>query len=105
MHVGTNDAVDKPSHVILNDLIKLKQSIELKHTGVEEIIACPIIRTDDSKARVTILKFIDKIKELNVKYLLNDNIGENCLEKKGLHLSQRGVARFAINLINLLRRL
>ena len=33
---------------------------------------------------------MDKIKHLKVKSLLNDNVNENCLGKKGLHLSEWG---------------
>ena len=90
LHLGTNNSVMKTSQSILDDILKLKQIIESTLEGAEVIISCPIIRTDNAKAKLTILKFIEKIKHLKVKYLLNDNVNENCLGKKGLHLSEWG---------------
>ena len=105
IHLGTNDATTKPSQIILDGLLTLKRHIELELEGVEVVFSCPIIRTDDSKGKLTVLHFREKIKQLKVRYLLNDNINENHLSNKGLHLSNWGVKRFAVNLINLLKRL
>ena len=88
LHLGRNDTVMKTSQSILDDILKLKQIVESTIECAEVIISCPIIRTDNAKAKFTILKFIEKIKHMKVKYLLNDNVNENCLGKKGLHLSE-----------------
>ena len=105
LHVGTNDSVNKASETILDDLLKLKHHIEQKAPGICVILSCPISRTDNGKARLTILRLVKKIKFSNVNYLCNVNVGENCLGVKGLHLNPRGVGRFATNLISLIRGL
>ena len=105
LHVGTNDSVNKASETILDDLLKLKHHIEQKVPGICVILSCPISRTDNGKARLTILRLVKKIKFSNVNYLCNVNVGENCLGVKGLHLNPRGVGRFATNLISLIRGL
>ena len=91
--------------MILDDLLKLKRHIESKIEGIEVIFSCPITRSDNGKARVTIAQLKEKLKLLNVKLLLNDNISGELLGKHGLHLSAWGVKRFATNLIHLLRKL
>ena len=101
IHLGTNDAVTRTSQSILDDLFKLKQYIEAK--GIEVIISCPITRTDNAKARFSIIQFKEKIKHLKIRYLLNDNIKERHLGKKGLHLSKQGI--LATNFTKLLRKL
>lgn len=105
LHVGTQDTVHKNSKTILNDLFKLKQHIEAQLPGVMVVLSCPITRVDNSKSRLTITHLIESVKPLKVNYLLNVNIGENCLGRKGLHLNPKGVGRFATNLISLIRKL
>ena len=73
----TNDGVTRPHNSILDDLLKLKQYIETK--GIEVIISCPITRTDNAKARFSIIQFKEKTKHLKIRYLLNDNIKERHL--------------------------
>ena len=48
---------------------------------------------------------INKIKHMKVKYMLNDNISDNGLEPKGLHLNPRGTGRLGVNLISLIQKL
>ena len=81
LHVGTNDAINNQSKTILEDLLKLKQYIE--SNGISVILSCPITRTDNGKARLTILHVIEKMKLLKEKCLLNTNIRENLLGRKG----------------------
>ena len=97
IHLGTNDATTKSSQIILDDLLKLKRHIELELKGVEVVFSCPIIRIDDWKGHLTVIRLKQKIQRLKVRYLLNDNIKENHLGNKGLHLSNWGVKRFAVN--------
>ena len=103
LHAGTNDAINNQSKTILEDLLKLKQYIELN--GISVILSCPITRTDNGKAKLTILHVIEKMKLPKEKCLLNTNIRENLLGRKGLHLNPRGVSRFAMNLMSLIRKL
>ena len=74
LHVGTNDAVKKTSDNIIDDILKLKHFIELQLPDTKIIISCPIMRTDDTKASLTIKHIISKMKFTMVDHLLNDNI-------------------------------
>ena len=105
LHIGTNDAVTKTSDTILDDILKLKFHIESQLIGVEVVISCPINRIDNSKARLTIKHVINKIKLIKVTKIINENISDICLGRKGLHLNLRGNGRLAVNLITLMRKL
>ena len=105
LHIGTNDAVTKTSDTILDDILKLKFHIESQLIGVEVVISCPINRIDNSKARLTIKHVINKIKLIKVTKIMNENISDICLERKGLHLNLRGNGRLTVNLITLMRKL
>ena len=105
LHNGTNDVVMKSSDIILNEISKLKLHFESKLSGANVIISCPAMRIDNCKARLTIKHLISKIKHMKVKYMLNNNISENCLGRKGLHLNPRGTGRLVVNLISLIRKL
>ena len=105
LHIGTNQAADNTSDIIFNNLLDLKIYIESQLDGVTVILSCPITRVDSTKAKLTVNNLTEKIKLLGIKHLLNVNVDENCLGRKGLHLNQRGVGRFAMNLISLIRRL
>ena len=97
LHIGTKDCVNKSSDTIVDEILKLKHHIEVQLPGVIVIISSPITRTDNAKARLTIKHIINKIKLLKVNYLLNDNIYDDYLGQKGLHLNQRGTGRMAVN--------
>ena len=108
LHVGTQDTTNNSAINIVNELLKgnptkLKNHIE-KH-GIEVIISCPIIKTDNKRAYSTIKDIRESITKLKVYYVLNTNIDETCLGKKGLHLNERGGGRLAANLISLIRKL
>ena len=105
LHIGTNDTVNNTSDTVLENLLKLKHYIESKLAGVSIVLSCPIKRVDNHKAKMIIKNLNEKIRLLKVKSLLNVNIGENCLGRKGLHLNPRGVGTFAMNLISLIRKL
>ena len=74
IHVGTKDAVRNTSDTIIDDLLKFKHFIELALPEVKVIFSCPIIRTDNARANVTIRNFIHKMKDMKVHSLLNTNI-------------------------------
>ena len=79
LHVGTNDAVNKSSEVILNDLLELQNHIEQKAPEIMVYLFCTINRVDNGKAGITIQKLVEKIKYLKVKHLSNVNIRESRL--------------------------
>ena len=110
LHVGTNDATSLRSHTIVDELLKLKNYIESELAEVSVIISCPITRMDNGKVKLTINRLIGRMEILvKVKCLLNVNIKEKCLGRKGLHVNPRGGGggggRFATNLISLIKKL
>ena len=107
LHVGTSDATYKSANAIINVLLKLEKFIENTLDECKVFFSLPITRIDDKKAQATIKQVIDIAKEtdIKVKCLLNSNIIENCLGKKGLHMNPRGVGRLAINLRSMIQKL
>ena len=103
LHIGTHDTTYSTAITVLNELLRMKHYIEKQ--DIEVIISCPIIRTDNKRAYSIIKDLRESIEKLKVFYILNTNIDETCLGKKGLHLNQRGVGRLAANLISLIRKL
>ena len=103
LHVGTNDSTTTSSDILLDELLKLKHFIESEN--IEVVISCPIMRIDDNKANLTIKRLNEKVKQLEILYMINTNIDVTCLGKKGHHLNRRGVGRFAANLISLVQKL
>ena len=99
IHIGTNNAVYNSSDTILDEIVKLKGYIQSQLPDAMVILSCPITRTDNGKARLTVKHIMRKIKTLNVYYMSHDNISD-CLGVKGLHLNPKGTGRLAVNLIS-----
>ena len=72
---------------------------------VKVCFSSPILRTDDSKARLTIKRMNDRMKNLEMICSPNVNIDEACLGKKGHNMNLRGVGRLVLNLRFLIRKL
>ena len=76
--------------------------------GLEAAISCPTLRTDNSKAKMTVQELSVQLKALNISFVCHKNVDETCLEKKGkfagLHLTDKGVGRMAINFISYNRK-
>ena len=68
-------------------------------------ISCPVLRTDDSKAHLTLVRVKDRIANLPENVIVHDNIDSSCLSKGGLHLNAKGSSRLAMNFISLMKRL
>ena len=60
LHVGTNDTVSKTPDIIIDDMLKLKHYIELQLQSVNVIFSCHITRSDNSKAKRTIMHLNEK---------------------------------------------
>ena len=99
LHVGTNDAPSKSSREIIDDLLSLKSFILSKLSRCKVIISTPIMRTDNAKATLTIKNMYEHLDDLNIDIVDNKNIAGNHLGRKGLHLNNYGVTRFAMNFI------
>ena len=97
LHVGTNNAPNMPSNEIIDEILSVKHHIEKELPFSKVIISSPIVRTDNGKADLTIRKFNQHLKQLNIDIIDNSNINQQDLGKKGLHLSSRGKSKLAKN--------
>ena len=99
LHVGTNDAADRSSRAILDDLLKLKHNIKSALPQSKVIISCPINRNDNGKASLTIRRLNHHLGDLEINCVTNDNIESDCLIEDGLHLNTKGHGKLAMNFI------
>lgn len=104
-HVGTNDAPYFSSIDIYNSIISLKQYVEEELPTCKVIISRPIIRMDDCKANMVILKINQYLDNLKIPTVDNGNFGLNHLSNNGPELNPKGTARLAMNIISHLRSL
>ena len=93
LNVGTNDCVSKFSFVVLDKILKFKTLIYNSLPHCKIIISNIVDRTDEGNASVKVQKF-----EINI--VNNSNIEIECLDKKGLHLIERGSGKLATNFVN-----
>ena len=105
LHVGTNDCPHDTSRAILDKLLKLKTFILKSLPNSKIVISGAINRTDNAKASLTVKHLNQHLRSLELDFLDNNNIGEECLGRKGLHLNEHGCGKFAINLIKKIKLL
>ena len=105
LHVGTNDCTNKTSDEVLRELECLLEYIRKVLPGSQVIISQPIVRADNIKANQIIKNFNFKLKRLQYKMLDNSNLNVSHLGKRGLHFSDYGTKKMAINIISLIKRL
>ena len=105
IHVRTNDAPNRGSTAdsILSELLVIKKDIEAKLPNATVMISTPIKRTDQSSAGKIIEELNRKIRSLRLSTVDNNNIGPKEIGRKGLHLNDKGVSKFASNLVAKLR--
>ena len=99
LHVATNNATLNTSRQICDDLLFLKFLIMEKLPDCGISISCPILRTDNSKANLTLVHLDRYLKALSINIIDNSNICEVHLGRKGLHLNGRGNKQLAANFI------
>ena len=105
LHIGSNDALDKTTEEIANEIIHLKEFIESVLPSVKIFWSCPILRLDNMKANTVLRELSQWLKFFTNNVIDNNNIDGTCIGKKGLHLNAKGSGRLAINLISLMKRL
>ena len=106
LQTASNDCSFSSTDTVLNDLILLKQHIEVAVPGITVIISEPIMRyDDDAMACFRVRNLIKKINTRNFYIMDNSNLVRKHIGKKGLHLNQYGTARLAMNLISLIQGL
>ena len=104
LHIGSNDATNKSYGEIINEINNLKSYIEKILPETKVYLSCPVVRTDNTRANLTLRKVDSYLKSLPF-IVKNDNVDTTCLGKRGLHLNAKGSGRLAINYISLMRRL
>ena len=104
LHIGSNDAIHKSDVEIIDEINNLKRHIENTLPEIKVFLSCPVIRTDNTRANLTLRK-VDKYFKSLPYIVKNDNVDSTCLGKMGLHLNRKGSDRLAINYISLMRRL
>ena len=111
----------KPSHIVLavgcinstqqdyvtmvEEIVTLKQYITSRLPSCKVTFSSMFMRTDNRAANSTINRANSLIRQINIGYIDNDNIVDIHLGNRGLHLNNRGVGRFALNLISYIRSL
>ena len=105
LHVATNDCTNKTSCEILKELRDLFDHIQEQLPDSEIIISLPIVRRDNAAANQIVKNLCLKIKKLNYKFLDNSNLTFSHLGQKGLHLSNHGTKKMALNIISLIKHL
>jgi hypothetical protein len=111
LHAGTNDAAEETSTSdgIFDGLVGLKEFAESMVEGIKVTIACPIIRTDNSRAQAKLVQVKNRLRREGLETLDNDNITVESLTTEGkhpgLHLSKEGTVELAKNYIGYIRGL
>ena len=107
LHIATNDASikEKTSDIIVEEILELKRHIEEILPTAVVFISCPIIRLDNGLANLKLIHVKKKLKNINVQTVDHENITQECLGRKGLHLNERGTKRYAMNFLLFLKHL
>ena len=104
IHIGTNnDSTKSSSRELLDKMLELKLFISSNLPTSKVIISSPVLRTDNGKAMLTLKNLNKLMKELKINIIDNDNIKEQHLGRKGLHLNGKGTSRLAMNFIEMLK--
>ena len=90
IHSRMNDAPYKNENVLYEELTQIKDLIMAHHLDCNNIcISCPIVRTDNKKAKNVLKKYID-ISKRDEKNVIFHNTLESHLYRDGLHLNSNG---------------
>ena len=98
LHVRTNVAVDSSQQQIVNDLLALKQFIREKLQNSIVILSMPTKRCDN-KASATVNLVNQDLPQLNIDIIKNKSISDKHLGRHGLHLTNHGRVKLAMNFI------
>ena len=90
LHIGSNDAPRKTADEIENEITVLKQFIVNNLPNVKIFLSCPTVRFDNARANAVLRDLNDRLKVLP-DIIINDNIDNACIGKKGLHLNKKGL--------------
>ena len=96
LDMGTNNAPYCTPEKMVDQILGLKNFILQKLPTCEIIISTPTLRTDNTTANNRNNLFVNHLKKLNIKLILNGNIEKKHL---GLHLRMSGVIKLSENLV------
>ena len=101
LHVGTNDASEKntSSDTIYERLVRLKLYAEYRVPGMKVTISCPTFRKDNAHANKILADVTKMLKRSGMSIIDHDNITDEHLGGKGLHLNAKGIGTLAKNFI------
>ena len=99
LHMGTNNAPYSTPEKMVDQILGLKNLILQKLPTCETVISTPTLRTDNTTANNRNNLFVNHLKKLNIKLILNDNSEKKHLNYRGLHLRMSGVIKLSENLV------
>ena len=105
LHIGTNDAVDSFHQQIVNDLLALKQFIKEKLQKCNVVLLMLNKRCDNQKASATVSLVNKQLSHLSIEIIKNKNISDKHVRRHGLHLTNHGRIRLAMNFISYVKKL
>ena len=105
LHIGTNDCIDNNSVQIIEKLLSPKEFILSKLPDSEVISSTLIERVDHANARLTVVKTNEQLFRLGLDLIDNTNITDGYLGRKGLHFTQHGTGKLAVNIVKCIKRL
>ena len=107
LHVGTNNASLKNANPdqILNALLDFKKEIDDQIPGCVVVLSMPTKRFDNEKLGKIIESLNNKISNLGIETINNNNISRGEIGRKGLHLNARGTNKLMLRFISKLNRL
>jgi hypothetical protein len=80
----------------------LKSFAESKVANIKVTFSCPIIRTDNTTANAKQIQLKNRLKRSGLDIIEHDDITQDDLGKKGLHLKPNGSTKLAKNIISYL---
>ena len=99
LHMGTNNDPYCTPEKMVGQILGLKNFILQKLPTCEIIISSPTLRKDNTTANNRKNLFINHLKKLNIKLILNDNIEKKHLNYRELHLHMSGVIKLSEKLV------
>ena len=97
LHVGTNDAPNSTSRVILDNVLSLNIFIGKMLPQPKMCISNVVTRTDNGRATLTVNKVNEHLSVLQLDIVDNSCINVAGLNRGGLHLNQTGTGKLAVN--------
>ena len=104
LHVGTNDAKNIPSRIILDNLLKLKALVKDSLPTCRVFLSTPTLRTDDGKAQITVRQLTKHLLQLKIDAINNNKINVRYLGGKGLSLNQSDSNLLRKNFVNAIEK-